>query len=479
MLVNTSAKRLRFSTLSLFSKQPSPTTLAEQRDKLPENAARQAVLRVLLICTLYITALFFCLLMVSYFLAGHQVAGQRGLINGILLLYLIAAYKLVWPRWHNAAALMLVSFYALVAATAMWQWGINLAFSTLLMSVTISLAGILLGARFSLYAAAFLGTTTLLVQVLTQLRVHLPDESWQQGKPSSFGEALGYCLLFVILGVVAWVFGRQIERSLTQARAAEAAVQEQKQLLAVRLKERTEKLKALQLQEMQQLYRFAELGQMSTALLHELANHLTALTLDIDTLGARSRTDAIERAKQSIGHLDKLVDQVRSQLHDRDETLTFDCLHQAQEVVTTMRPKFMQKDVLLDLTHHGSDRAMRYIGDPVRFSQILTILLTNAMQATADESVAPADRRVRLELHASRSAITVKVSDWGPGISSEVRKQLFKPFYSTKQEGMGIGLFITKQILGTHFGGIVELESAHSPTTFKVVFPAGDRHGKS
>lgn len=477
--MNTSARRLRFSTLSLWGKSRIPAILAEQRDKFPENAARQAVLRVLLKSTTSIAALFFCLLLLSYFAAGNAVAGPRSIVNGLLLVYLLIAHIFVRPRRQQLAAIMLVLCYVAVATLAMWEWGINLPFATLVMSVTITLAGILLGARFSLYAAALLGVVTLTVQTLTTARVHMPDESWQKAQPSGFGEALGYCLLFVVLGVVTWVFGRQIERSLRQARAAEAAVQEQKRLLAVRLKERTRKLQALQLQEMQQLYRFAELGQLSTALLHELANHLTALTLDIDTLSARRRGDSIERAKQSIGYLEKLVDQVRRQLQDRDETAAFNSLQQVQEVVATMRPKLAQKDVQIEVVRRGSDQAMQYNGDTVRFSQVVTILLTNAMQAASDESVEGPNRRVRVVVQANRTGVTVRVSDWGRGITAADRKQLFKPFYSTKQDGMGIGLFIAKQIVTTHFRGTVGLESSYDPTTFKVTLPARGRDDTS
>jgi nitrogen-specific signal transduction histidine kinase len=67
------------------------------------------------------------------------------------------------------------------------------------------------------------------------------------------------------------------------------------------------------------------------------------------------------------------------------------------------------------------------------------------------------------------------VSDWAGGIAPELRKQLFKPVQSTKPDGMGIGLFITKQIMSTHFKGTVNLESASNPTVFKLAFPAAGR----
>lgn len=476
MLVNTFAKRLRSPHARFRRRTYNTAILAEQRDKLPENAARQAVLRVLLKWTTIIVGLFFCLLLLSYFAAGNAVAGPRAVVNGLLLIYLLVAYGYVRPRWHQVAAIQLALCYVTVGVLAMWEWGINLPSATLVMSVTITLTGILLGARYALYSAGLLSASTLVIQTLTTLKIHLPDTSWQNAQPSRVGEALGYCLLYLALGLVSWVFGRQIERSLRQARAAEAAVQEQKQLLAVRLKERTRKLQAVQLEETQQLYRFAELGQLSTALLHELANHLTALTLDIDSLGERRRTDdTIERAKESIAQLDQLVDQVRRQLRDRGEVETFDCLQQVEEIVSSLQPKFQQRQVGLELTHRGTSQAMQYAGDSVRFGHVVTILLTNALQAAAEATINPKDRRVRLQLVANRAGVTIRVSDWAGGIAPELRKQLFKPVQSTKPDGMGIGLFITKQIMGTHFKGTVSLESAHNPTTFKLVFPAPDR----
>src|SRR5262249_15078256 len=155
----------------------------------------------------------------------------------------------------------------------------------------------------------------------------------------------------------------------------------QKQLLAVKLRERTRTLRAAQLKEVQQLYSFAELGQLSTALLHDLANHLTDLTLDIDTLGERrnSHTAAIERAKQSIGYLDDMVDKVRTQLQHRGKLASFDCVQSVQTVVANLRPKFAQSGVQVDVTYTGSEKALQYEGDAVRFGQIMTVLITNAL----------------------------------------------------------------------------------------------------
>lgn len=475
-------KKLRFSATpsgswrKIFNLKVRLTTRSKPH-LLPENKARERVLRTLLIGTLWITGIFCALLFLSYFSGNTYVISR--LLTGVgAVIYLGGVYWLFRRRLLRLAAILLVIFYALIASSAAWWWSINMPFATLLMCVTITLAGILLGARYSLYSGAAFCVIVLFLQFLTTFEIHLANMSWQTGAPSLFGEAIGYCLLFVILALITWVFGRQIERSLNQARAAEIALKKEKNLLAVRLKERTEKLRAAQLAEMQQLYRFAELGQLSTALLHDLANHITSLTLDIEDLELRQkrRNKAFKNAKQSMAYLDELIGRVSRQLHDKGEVQPFDCVQNVQSVVTHLRPKFSEANVRLAFVHRGAKRYQQYEGDPTRFGQVITILLTNALDATRSPETPKRQRRVRIALHANASDITVRISDWGVGLSPKEQAKLFKPFYSTKESGMGIGLFITKQIIETHFKGSVQLENNGRPTTFTVKLPHRKSH---
>ena len=67
--------------------------------------------------------------------------------------------------------------------------------------------------------------------------------------------------------------------------------------------------------------------------------------------------------------------------------------------------------------------------------------------------------------------IVIRVSDTGPGVPASEREKLFKPFTSTKKTGMGIGLFIAKRVVETHFSGSLELDSATKQTTFVLRVP--------
>lgn len=440
-------------------------------NEFPENQAREAVLKVLLIATTIVISLLFALLILSYFVDGNHYVAPRIVVSLLALAYLIVIDSIA-KRYRQLASVLLVGLYALLASFGVWQWGIQAAFAILMMSLTITLAGILLGARFALYTgAAFIGVL-LTVQTLVARNVHIPDASWQTGKPSEFGELGGHILLFGVLALVSWLFGRQIERSLHQTRQAEAAVVMQKKQLAQKLKERTQKLRASQLAEIQQLYRFAELGQFSTALFHDLSNHLSVLVLDLEGLKQSISQDALDQTNESIAYIDTLVAEVRQQLHHEEHPRQFNCIQQVESVIKNVKARFVKAGVEIITDYPSAIMSIQIYGDPIRFCQVITILLNNALDATI---VAPSAgiKQVRLRLRLEHTKVVILVSDWGIGVPEKSRTKIFEPFYGTKKTGMGIGLFITRQIIETHFKGTIELTQLNQPTMLKVSIPHG------
>lgn len=440
-----------------------------------ENQARLRVLRVLWLSTTVLIGLFFLLLMVSYFLADNRHIAARLIINFIALIYLLFIGALISRNKYRAGSVFLVAFYIVISSGALWVWGVNIPFALMMMSITITLAGILLGVKYSLYVAITEGFIVLFLQLITTLQIHLSDYSWQTDSPSKFGEALGTCLLFAILAIVSWMFGRQTEEALLQARQAEAALIDQKKLLAIKLKERTEKLRLAQLKEMQQLYRFAELGQLSTALFHELANHLSVLTLDLEDLKKKKRTRTLEGAKDSITYIERLVSEVSRQLHHDENPRYFDPLIILKEVASNLKPRFDKSTTNLVIDDAGWNESVRIYGDPTRFGQIMTILIINALEATmspvANISQAPSKRQVIARVLFTNEVIKIDIQDWGEGVQPAISKKIFEPFYGTKNNGMGIGLFITKQIMETHFKGSIAVTRLRKPTQFTIVVP--------
>jgi signal transduction histidine kinase len=116
------------------------------------------------------------------------------------------------------------------------------------------------------------------------------------------------------------------------------------------------------------------------------------------------------------------------------------------------------------------DPAPTLEGDSVQLQQVLLNLLMNAIEATKG---APLERR-QITIHTdvdSESNYSVSVSDGGPGIPSEQMSNLFKPFFSTKPNGMGLGLFLVRTIVEAHGGQVGATSDGVVGSTFYVTVP--------
>src|SRR5688572_13100627 len=101
-------------------------------------------------------------------------------------------------------------------------------------------------------------------------------------------------------------------------------------------------------------------------------------------------------------------------------------------------------------------------------------LISNGIDAHYDQFEASGRREVRVSIAADKRTITIRVEDWGRGIPAQDRTRLFEPFFSTKQTGMGMGLFIAKQIVQEHFLGDISVDTTKKHTAFVVTFPKAD-----
>jgi hypothetical protein len=106
--------------------------------------------------------------------------------------------------------------------------------------------------------------------------------------------------------------------------------------------------------------------------------------------------------------------------------------------------------------------------DPEQIKKVLTNLLLNAREAILQAGT------IRVSTSHESDRVTIAVADSGCGMSAEfIQKSLFRPFKTTKQRGLGIGMFQSKMIIEAH-GGRIEVESVPDRgTTFRVALPVG------
>ncbi len=108
--------------------------------------------------------------------------------------------------------------------------------------------------------------------------------------------------------------------------------------------------------------------------------------------------------------------------------------------------------------------------NPIQIEQVVFNLLNNAIEAIAAADCS--ERAIRLTTEVAGDDVTLAVIDSGPGLPDQDVERLFNPFFTTKQSGMGLGLSISRSIVGAYGGLLTASAAAQGGAEFRVVLPA-------
>ncbi len=122
--------------------------------------------------------------------------------------------------------------------------------------------------------------------------------------------------------------------------------------------------------------------------------------------------------------------------------------------------------------------------DPVLIEQVLVNLLKNAAEAMHDAKPNVTDAAIRISVQREGGSVCISVVDTGPGVDEATAERLFEPFYSTKSDGMGMGLNICRSIIESHRGRLwvvnnVDADGHVTGATFHCSLPIGEPDGPS
>jgi signal transduction histidine kinase len=220
--------------------------------------------------------------------------------------------------------------------------------------------------------------------------------------------------------------------------------------------------------ELAHMNRRATAGVMSASIAHELSQPLAAILLNAETAGQvlQSPTPDLGEVRDMLEHIrrdDQRASEVIGRLRtflkrDPTERREIDLNATVDEVFRFLSVQALTHDV--GLATEPSSAGIRVKADRVQLQQVILNLVVNGMDAVAH---LPADRRRvvgRTSLTEDNLAL-VSIADSGDGILAEKVTEIFKPFFTTKVQGMGIGLSIARTIVEAH-GGRIWAENAPS-----------------
>ncbi|MGO7969647.1 ATP-binding protein [Rhizobium ruizarguesonis] len=257
---------------------------------------------------------------------------------------------------------------------------------------------------------------------------------------------------------------RVVERTLDLSQARDRLQAE-----IIGHKSTEQKLQAVQ-QDLVQANRLAILGQVAAGVAHEINQPVATIRAYADnarTFLDRGQTAPAGENLESIAALTERIGSITEELKtfarkgrgSAEPTGLKDVIEGA---VMLLRSRFAGRMDTLDIDLPPPD--LQVMGNRIRLEQVLINLLQNALEA-----VAPKGGEGRVEVTTSTDAgmVTVTVADNGPGIPPEIRKGLFTPFNTSKESGLGLGLVISKDIVGD-YGGRMEVASDGGGTRFTV-----------
>ena len=454
-------------------------TFVRPRSRDEDTRRRELILNILL---LTLSGLFFvvsCFSLYQYL----TLEEYRGLVPVTLLalcFVLLALYALSRVGFPIIAAHLFIGVFFLLPTYAGYRWGVDVSASVLFYALTIVISGILVSTRFAFFVTFLIGVTLSLIVYLHAGNVVKPNRYWTVELWDST-DIVVTVLIFLIIATISWLSNREIEGSLNRARTSEAALKDERDLLEVRVRERTKELRQAEMEKMSQAYRFVEFGRLASGLFHDLMNPLTALSLNINQLAKQNVEDKkklstfsedVIRAKQATEHMQKLMDSMRKYLAREGIHEQFSLTHSLEEVVQVLTPYARERGVSIQLAI--SDE-VRTHGDPVAFVQVMTNLISNAVDSyTSISQNTKRPREVLLRLEQLENTVLIDVHDFGSGISANVQAHLFEPFFTTKVpgKGLGIGLSLAKRIVEKEFNGSLTVKSSIGVgSTFTIQFP--------
>ncbi len=214
----------------------------------------------------------------------------------------------------------------------------------------------------------------------------------------------------------------------------------------------------------------AELGLLARALAHALRNPLNTLGLLIGELAAlagEKQADMVETAQNQLKRIDRRVRLFLSVGTSRAADTEITDLHD------------LVRDVMLETAQEGADIDFKEYDSPLHISAIPTALrsalgnlIVNAIEASGETVI--------IELAKEENEAVIKVVDKGPGLPENVRNNLFKPHVTTKINGSGMGLFLSRQIIeSAHEGKLMLYSGATVGTVAEIRLPLAEEEAGS
>ncbi|MET0105502.1 MAG: PhnD/SsuA/transferrin family substrate-binding protein [Sedimenticola sp.] len=224
--------------------------------------------------------------------------------------------------------------------------------------------------------------------------------------------------------------------------------------------------------------RLSTMGEMASGIAHEINQPLTAIATNahacirmLEAGGEKNEriADVVEKIGAQAERAGEIIRQLRQFVRKEQPQLSAVNLNELiDEVVTLLKPEARRADVRIELDLEQEISTV--LAQHIQIDQVILNLARNAIEAMQDMTAG--DRVLTITTRqGGKNAVIVTVADTGPGLSEEVREQVFNPFVTTKPSGMGLGLSISQGIIDAHKGRLYVDSNPGEGAVFRFMLP--------
>lgn len=202
-------------------------------------------------------------------------------------------------------------------------------------------------------------------------------------------------------------------------------------------------------------------GNLSARISHDLRNTLTVIKGEVSIMLLEDNKD--EKTNQRLQRLNRAIDKMDNQIGEvldfvRERPLKIEEFSSSKLIAHTLESLIIPEEV--KITTPVQDIKMR--GDYVQLESVLLNIIINAIQAMNKSGT------ITISIEEKPDAVTLSITDSGPGIPEKHISKIFEPLFTTKQQGTGLGLASCHTIIKSHGG---KIWATNNPTTFTIWLP--------